>query len=269
MNGACTPATLRRIEEAGVNASAPRGQCFIDGWLVRFAAGRAKRARCVQALAPGTSDIEDRIERCLRVFANAGLRPCFRITPFSQPPGLDAALAGRGMERLDETIVMAADAASLLATAGVDERSQPPPGIRFEAAADSAAFAEWLGAARDSNQLERRAHAERLEQSPVPQHPFFACASEPGDLQRGAPLAAGLVAVEDDLAGIYDLHTLETARGRGLGAALCRHLAGVAATLGARTLYLQVAANNASALSLYRSLRFTEAYRYHYRMPPP
>ncbi len=35
-----------------------------------------------------------------------------------------------------------------------------------------------------------------------------------------------------------------------------------------REAWMQVEADNAAALSVYRSLGFVEAYRYHYRRPP-
>ena len=263
-------ATLLRIEEAGINASAPYEQLFIDGWLVRFALGKAKRARCVQAVAPGRLPVEERIARCLRVFADAGLRPIFRITPFSQPPGLDAMLAGRGMERLDETIVMVADAKGLLAataTATGPTRASPSS-LRFEAATDATAFTEWIGEARGSSPGERLAHAERLQRSPIRQRPFFGCVSMASGPENRSPLVGGLVAVEGQLAGLYDVHTLPTARHRGLATGLCRHLTTVALTMGADTVYLQVTADNSPARSLYEAMGFAEAYRYHYRAPP-
>ena len=38
---ATLPAWLCRIEEAGLNASAPSEQRLLDGWLVRFNPGKA------------------------------------------------------------------------------------------------------------------------------------------------------------------------------------------------------------------------------------
>ena len=38
---------------SGLNASAPPAQWWVDGWLVRAWPGKARRARCVNALAPG------------------------------------------------------------------------------------------------------------------------------------------------------------------------------------------------------------------------
>jgi hypothetical protein len=35
---------LRRVEDAGLNASAPPQQLWMHGWLVRFSPGKAKRA---------------------------------------------------------------------------------------------------------------------------------------------------------------------------------------------------------------------------------
>src|SRR6185437_1721434 len=149
------PGLLRRVEEAGINASAAPEQLWIDGWLVRFSPGKAKRARCVQAVAAGISSVEIRWQRCLAVYAGRGLRPYVRVTPFSQPAGLDEQLDAMGLERIDDTRVMV----SLLPLAG----SQPdvPPGARIQTP-DAATFAEWIGFARGSSPGECRAHADRL-----------------------------------------------------------------------------------------------------------
>ena len=89
-------AWLARIEDAGINASAPRQQRWVDGWLVRFAPGKAKRARSIQPLAPGRLGIDEKLALCLPLFAQAELPPIVRITRFAQPAGLDEHLAALG-----------------------------------------------------------------------------------------------------------------------------------------------------------------------------
>ena len=90
-------AWLARIEDAGIHATTPREQCWVDGWLVRFAPGKAKRARCIQPVASGRLSIDEKLALCLPQFAAAGLPAIVRITPFAEPAGLDAHLAMLGM----------------------------------------------------------------------------------------------------------------------------------------------------------------------------
>jgi hypothetical protein len=88
-NGALPAALLSRIEDAGLNASAPPQQRWIDGWLVRFSPGKAKRARCVQPVADGVLPLDERLALCAAVYREAGLPMVVRMTPFSRPAGLD------------------------------------------------------------------------------------------------------------------------------------------------------------------------------------
>src|ERR1700754_855331 len=93
---------LSRIEDAGLNASAPPQQRWVDGWIVRFSPGKAKRARCVNAVATGRSSLGERLAACEQVFAEARLPLIVRVTPFSQPRELDDHLAERGLRRFDD-----------------------------------------------------------------------------------------------------------------------------------------------------------------------
>lgn len=251
---------LSRIEDAGINASAPREQLWVDGWLVRFSPGKAKRARCIQAVASGRLPVDRKLERCLAFYAKVGLRPYVRITPFSQPSGLDERLAAFGMERIDDTRVMVA---SLVADTPdqCDAGKALPPEVAFRPV-DGDEFAEWVGNQRGSSAAERRAHADRLRASPVTYR-----ASLLNDAS-GVALAGGQVAIEDDLVGLYDIFTTEPARGQGLARTLCDRLLRTAVSEGARTAYLQVEANNVSARRVYQRLGFIDAYAYHYRSPP-
>src|SRR3954471_19177261 len=94
---------LARVEEAGLNASAPPQQLLIDGWLVRFCPGKAKRARCVNAISPGRLPLADKLALCQQIYDAADLPLFLRMTPFSAPPELDAELDRLGLRRVDDT----------------------------------------------------------------------------------------------------------------------------------------------------------------------
>jgi GNAT superfamily N-acetyltransferase len=246
-----------RVEDAGINASAPREQLWVDGWLVRRCPGKAKRARCIQAVAAGRMSIDDKLERCRALYADAALRLYVRITPFSQPIGLDAHLESLGMERIDDTRVMIM---GLPVAPSSPLGTGSSPVLRFESA-DAEAFAQWVGVERGSTPIERQAHASRVRQSPVRYRAVLAKNTE----ER--IVAGGQVAVEQEVAGLYDVFTSPQDRQRGHSQALCRYLLDLATSEGARWAYLQVEANNASARHVYWRLGFADAYAYHYRSP--
>jgi GNAT superfamily N-acetyltransferase len=261
VNAAVSPAfdrqLLAHVEDAGLNASAPPQQRWLDGWLVRFSPGKAKRARCVNAVARGRLSLDEKLARAAAVFAEAQLPMVVRITPFSEPQELDARLAGRGWSRIDDTRVMVCPALTVL---GDDPL---PPGLVWQAMGHSA-FAQAVGQLRGSPLAQSQAHAQRLDLSPVP---FQALA-----IRReadGTLLACGQIAREADLVGLYDVFTAEDARGQGLARRLCTRLLARARGEGARSAYLQVDAENHAARSVYRRLGFADAYAYHYRTQAP
>jgi len=122
-------ALLQGIEDSSLNASAPPQQRWLDGWIVRYNPGKAKRARCINAVAPGVRSAQDKLAECEALFREAGLPLVVRITPFTQPAGLDAHLAAQ-------------------------DHAQ--------------AFAHTVGALRGSSPVEVEAHAQRVTHSPVP-----------------------------------------------------------------------------------------------------
>ena len=245
---------LSRIEDAGINASAPPQQRWLDGWLLRLSPGKAKRARCVQAVADGRLPLQQRLDLALAAFAEAGLPAFVRITPFSRPEGLDAELASRGWQRIDNTRVMVA--------CPCPSQAEPlPPGWTLRRLQPQA-FAEVVGALRGSPPEQRQAHAQRLQASPVPYQGWVLCQGDAAPVQ-----ACGQIASEADLVGLYDVFTAPASRGQGLARRLCSQLLARAAADGARTAYLQVEADNAPARAIYRRLGFCDAYAYHYRSP--
>lgn len=257
VEGGFEPALLSRVEDAGLNASAPPQQRWMDGWLVRTNPGKAKRARCINAVAPGRLSLDHKLDMAAAVFREVGLPMVVRLTPFSQPASLDAELAARGFTLADDTRVMVCRALRTDPTAAL------PAGLQW-AGLPAAGFAEAVGALRGSPPEQRRAHAERLRHSPVPYQGFAIV----DPTQGGRVLACGQFALEGDLVGLYDVFTDPTARGRGLASRLCSRLLALAAAAGARTAYLQVDFDNAPARAIYHRLGFADGYAYHYREAP-
>lgn len=240
---------LSRIEDAGLNASAPPEQRWLDGWLMRFSPGKAKRARCINAVAEGRLPLQERLHWAQAAYQEAGLPLILRCTPFTAPDHLEAAVADRGWRAFDDTRVMVNRD---YAAAPVRDLA-PAPVTPLE-------YAQIVGALRGSPAAQRMAHTRRLLASPVPYQGFV--------VRDGAVvLACGQFAREADLVGLYDVFTTPAARGRGLARQLCAWLLHLAAEEGARHAYLQVEGDNAAARSVYHRLGFSDAYAYHYRTP--
>jgi ribosomal protein S18 acetylase RimI-like enzyme len=249
-------ALLSRVEDAGLNASAPPAQWWIDGWLVRTLPGKARRARCVNALMPGVLPLDERLAAAEAACARTGVPLIFRITPFTQPADLPEALQARGFAPVDPTrVLLAPDRAARPPTA-------VPEGLRLEPL-DGEAFADAVGTLRGSPPEHRRSHALRLAHSPAPYHGLALRRAD-----DGLVLACGQVAIEPPFAGLYDVFTHATARNQGLARLLCEHLLSLGASLGGTTAYLQVDAGNGPALAVYRRLGFVDGYGYEYLERP-
>ncbi len=248
---------LSRVEDAGLNASAPPQQRWLDGWIVRTSPGKARRARCINAVAAGRLPLADRLRLAQRVFDDAGLPLLIRITPFTQPAMLDDQLAAAGWQMLDNTQVLVATPLPVAAPAD----PPPPDGLHWQRL-DASAYAATVGALRGSSVDQQAAHAQRLLLSPVP-YQGIALTRPDGEV-----LACGQSAREGDLVGLYDVFTRTAARGQGLASRLCECLLSQATRAGATTAYLQVEADNGPAQAVYRRLGLAYGYRYHYRQPP-
>ena len=243
----------RRIEEAGLNAMQTQRQLFYDGWLLRLSAGKAKRARSVNAHFGSTLPLARKIGHCERIYAQQELAPLFRITPFDQPADLEAALAARGYHAFDETLVQAVRF----------ERAPDIPDAPDEvgiAALGVDAFVETVGDLRGSTATQREAHRERLLHSPLEKRGVTVAVS-------GRVVCAAQVAIEGELVGVFDVTTADDARGRGYATLACASLLSWAWQHGANVAYFQVNADTAPAVAIYRKFGFVTVYTYHYRGP--
>lgn len=253
-NGA--DAELARIEEAGLHAAQPSEQLLVDGWLLRFSPGKARRARSVNAIGPGRLDLPAKLEVCRHYYREARLPLLFRITPFSQPATLDAFLQRCGFEAFDQTRVMTC---SLGAEARWQRAVKRSASCELHSAGIEQ-FAGIVGALRGSPPVQIDAHEQRLRASPL-RASTVRLIARIGE----QAVAAGQTVIEGEYAGLYDIVTAPSWRGRGLGRAISARLLADAQAGGARLAYLQVDAGNEPARHVYASLRFTDRYAYWYR----
>jgi ribosomal protein S18 acetylase RimI-like enzyme len=239
----------RRLEELTLNSSAPPGQLLYDGWLLRFSPGKAKRARSVNALYPSRLPLEAKVDHCERLYGARGLHAIFRVSPCTEPAGLDGFLERRGYRRFDLTEVQ---------HARIDTRQLAGPEV------ETPRLEEWfdmVGDLRGSPVAHRSAHLARLAALPLEMRPVAV-------LQDGTPVATGLAILEDDHVGLFDVVTREGARRRGFARTIVSALLRWGMGHGAAHAYLQVNATNAPALALYRAFGFQPAYQYWYRGLP-
>jgi len=245
----------RRAELAGLNASAPPQQAEVDGWLLRLSPGKAKRSRCVNALAAGTLPLADLIARCRPAFGSAGLPLIIRVTPFSQPTDLDPQLAEMGWFSFDFADVLLRPDLD-----GMTEWGSLGGQLRH---VDAAHYARVIGELRGSSAGAINAHAERMLHAAVEYQGFVL------EGARGELLACGQMVVEGGIVGLYDIFTPPELRGQGHAETLCRALLQRTRSQGAVEAYLQVGTENHAAKRLYARLGFQFGYRYHYRSDDP
>jgi N-acetylglutamate synthase len=240
---------LRRVEEVGLNALQTQRQLFYDGWLLRVSPGTARRARSVNAYFGSTLPLDQKIDYCERLYAQRDLPVLFRITPFLQPPDLEAALAARGYDAFDTTLVQ------LCRLERPPELPDPSDFVVTAPAAD--AFADAVALLQRASAQQRDAYYERLKESPLTTRALLAHVD-------GKPVGVGTVMLEDGLAGVFSMATAADMRARGVATALLASLLTWAWEHGAAHAYLQVDAENHRALAVYRKFGFTTGYTYHY-----
>ena len=119
------------------------------------------------------------------------------MTPFNCPVDLEAALAARGYQSFDETLVQAA-------RLGQAPAVPEAPGDVEIMTLDADAFVDAAGELRGSPTAQRDAHRERLANSPLDKRCVAIRAA-------GRVVCTAQVAIEGGLVGVYDVVTAEDA----------------------------------------------------------
>ncbi|GGA62497.1 acetyltransferase [Nitratireductor aestuarii] len=244
-------ADVRRFEAAGFRAW-PAATARYDGtWMVRLTAGHPSgRLNSINPMDPGDHHrLDERIERLSRYFRENGRIPSFRLTPLSAPQ-IAEHLDELGWTSVKPTVVMRLKLDESVLTA-----------------------AEDLGPTDDAERYVEASvatHANDPAIKPGLRQVLGAIKADRGLFvldQDGKPVSSALCVRDGDLTGLFDVATAEQARGKGLGRRLVLGALKWAFARGARQAYLQVEEENRTAIQLYRSLGFSDGYRYVYRQP--
>ena len=240
----------KRIEEVSLNSWPALQQIVFDGWILRFSEGYTKRANSVNPLYDSSMDVDEKVDVCETLYAERGLQPIFRLTPFSSPPDLDRILESRNYRKIDRTLVLYLN----LRNWGV----QPivPGELRCEQLDD---WIDIFCRFQESPVAEHQTHKAILQA--IPSQRVLAALSD-----SGQAVACGLGVLENGYFGLFDLVTDPRQRSKGYGTRLASSLLSWAQTHGGLHAYLQVVSNNEPARRLYARLGFAEVYQYWYRI---
>jgi ribosomal protein S18 acetylase RimI-like enzyme len=244
-------AQVRRFEAAGFRAWPASCVDYDGAWLLRLTpALPAKRLNSVNPLDPAdTRDIGPRIERLAGRFGAVGRPFTFRLSPLAASAISDH-LDAAGWSRFGDSLVLQLALEKLDLGAAIDQI--PLKDVRRFVTASIAVS----GAARS-----RRAGLAAVIASIEPEAGLFV--HEVG----GRPVASAICVQHRDLAGLFEVATDRGQQRRGHARRLLLSALKWARQRGTRRAWLQVEADNAAALALYRSLGFTQVYGYHYRRP--
>ncbi|WP_321384570.1 GNAT family N-acetyltransferase [Rhizobium sp.] len=243
---------VRRLEAVSFRAWPAASVNYDGSWQIRLTGGHpSKRVNCVVALdRSDTRDIRLRLEKAQRKFESYGRQMVFRETPLAPAPVVDV-LIEDGWLRFDESIVMVLNLAEL---ADHDVMDHLP-------SQDVGRFVDASLTLQNEDSSLKPALAELISSIKPPTGLFLV------EVPDNGPVAGVICVHDNDLTGLLQLAVGESHRRQGMGFELTYAALRWARLRGAKMAWLQVQADNASALSLYRKLGFQEAYRYCYWQP--
>lgn len=257
------PHDIESLERATLDAVCPAAQSELPGWLLPFDAADIGRARSAIPLRHQGLDIA-LLPAIEQQYRDHGLPPCFRI---ADTPGLrhwQERLHALGYRKTDAVHVQIASLADMQAAADLATSAQASKSANQAAQIvllDAPAHA-WASVytAPGFDAADGALRVQLLSRSRFARYAYAQSA--------GVSLAAGTACISRDWLSVHGMRTLPNAQGQGLGTSLLTAFVGFARQRDISRAFLQVEADNAPALSLYRRFGFATAWTYHYWKAP-
>lgn len=238
------------IEQLSLNAWPSIHTYLKDGLIVRWADGYTKRANSATVLFDATwsADKQRWVER---FYEKRALPPIFRLLSFNESDFFDTQLESAGYKQIDLTNVMTLLLDPPRAKTKMDHRCHILP------------LTEWLEIFHklDLSKLgdkKKQLHYAILERVPGKLCPLVLTIDQ-------EPVACGLGVLDGQGLGLFDIVTGELHRRKGYGSSLLNALLSWGVSEGATFSFLQVIAQNESAINLYVKKGFKITYSYWYR----
>lgn len=240
---------IATLERATLDAVAPAAVEELDGWLLPF--DRSTIGRAISAVPLRHDGIAALAIPAIQArYAAHGLRAAFRVADVPALAAVRTEMMRLGYRPQQATLVQVGSAAGMRAVC----HALPSP---VSTTADDAWAAPFLTDGFDPVDGAHRIRALRRAKDAL-----FATVRE-GDQTQ----ACGTVAFGFGWASIHGMRTVASHRGQGLAARVLAGLADAALARGLERVFLQVEAENTSALTLYRRAGFSTVWRYHYWRP--
>lgn len=227
---------------------------WLGDWLLRASDGWTNRANSVLPLGPPDRPVPAAITAAADWYAVRELPPTFAV-PLPLAANLDRILVAQGWRQTHETLVQTATMDALLGRDTADTPADVPP-VSLTAEPDD----QWLELA-----LQRKGAApDAARRVLCGGQPVFASIAA----ADGTHAAIGRGAYADHWLGVALVEVAPAYRRRGLATHLMRALVRWGAEQGATQTFLQVLADNDTAVASYTKFGFTTHHTYLNYRPP-
>lgn len=244
-----TPDDIEAIERATLQAVAPEELHALPGWLLPMDRGTVGRARSAVPLHHGTHD-PAMIDAVLERYAQRKHTPAFRLPDTPTFAALHPALSAHGFVRQQATLTQVGSVQRL------SERLSGPLGEVADTPSPEW-LAMFLGEGLDP--VDGASRARSLARAKGTR--FVSVRLE------DRVVASGAVSFGQCWMGVHGMRTAAAHRGKGLAAGVLLTMAQEARRRGIERVFLQVLADNAPALALYRRAGLSTAWPYAYWQP--